>query len=646
MRKTALLFALLIPVPMVAQSALTIPPQQCVWKQGDDSRWAAPGIDESDWQPVSAWTGISTPTPNFWLRCRFQSDRLAPAVHPALQVAGDLAWQVFADGRSIGQSGNLVSGAHTAGMVADYRAPELSQRNRPIAVAVRMSYSPQMNGEQPLPQLALGDAELQQGRYYAGVYQRVKKQWVTWACYALITSAGLFFLALFWFDRTQRYLLWVSLTWLALADLRLNEFLVSASVHYSSRLEFFLYVIGQNVPVFAILFFFALNQRPLPRIYRFFLALNLLEPILLMTAFILPLHPGMDLRWWAEINPWTSSADVVATLTATVSPIVSFWPIRALRKWQIPLATVCYLWMLMDVAYMVVQFPFLNLDIQNMFLRIQPYRSVAITVVVISLTFLLVQRLRSTNRERATLHGEMQAAGQIQRLLVPGTIDSAAGWSIDAAFLPAREVGGDFYLCRALPNGRLRIVIGDVSGKGAAAAMTAALLIGAAEKRESDSPTELLRHLNLVLCDSHVGGFATCLCADLAADGAIVAASAGHLAPYFNGAEMAIENDLPLGLNADASYPASTFQFSAGSRLTFLTDGVVEARGRSGELFGFERTASLSTGSAGELARAAEAFGQQDDITVLALTRLAAPQELAKKPRVGDLRPPEIQVKP
>ncbi len=58
---------------------------------------------------------------------------------------------------------------------------------------------------------------------------------------------------LYWFDRTQRYVLWVSLTWLSLADLRINEFLLAASVHYPSFAEFFLYSLGQGVPVLVIL---------------------------------------------------------------------------------------------------------------------------------------------------------------------------------------------------------------------------------------------------------------------------------------------------------------------------------------------------------------------------------------------------------
>jgi hypothetical protein len=83
MRKTLLLL-LLLPWPLAAQTALSIAPQQCVWKQGDDMRWAAPNLDESDWQPVTSWPALATPTPYFWLRCRFDPGQLAAAVNPQL----------------------------------------------------------------------------------------------------------------------------------------------------------------------------------------------------------------------------------------------------------------------------------------------------------------------------------------------------------------------------------------------------------------------------------------------------------------------------------------------------------------------------------------------------------------------------------
>jgi Stage II sporulation protein E (SpoIIE) len=627
MRKAVFLL-LFFPLSLAAQTALSISPSHCVWKEGDDPRWAAPSLDDSDWKPVSKWTRIATPRPFFWLRCSFDPGQLAPAVEPELQVSGDLAWQVFADGQMIGESGNLSTGYHTAGLAIDYPAPEITERDQPIRVAVRMTYTPTVNGVQLLPALALGDAQLQRDAYYHAVYERTRSQWVTWVCYALIASAGLFFLALYWFDRSQSFLLWISLTWLSLADLRINEFLGASSVHYSSFLEFFLYAIGQPVQVFTILFFFALNRRRVPVLFRVALVIDGYYGVALIMAALLPLRLSMLLRFDTEVTFWMTTIQIfVSALSVTCVP-VAFWPLRDLRGWQIPLAAVCHVWMAMDFAYFFVQFPFLGIDITTTFLKIQPYRSMAIAAVVVSLTLLLVQRLRSTNRDRATLQGEMDAARRIQQLLVPPTIDSASSWSIDAAYLPAREVGGDFYHCDALPGGRQRVIIGDVSGKGTAAAMTAALLIGALKERAADSPARLLEHLNRVLSNSRVGGFTTCLCADLASDGTVVFANAGHLAPYLNGQEVHTEPGLPLGINEDTEYSTTTLQIEPGNSLTLMTDGVVEARNTNGELFGFEKTRAASVRPADQIAHSAQAYGQQDDITVLTLT--LAPAEVLR----------------
>jgi hypothetical protein len=85
------------------------------------------------------------------------------------------------------------------------------------------------------------------------------------------------------------------------------------------------------------------------------------------------------------------------------------------------------------------------------------------------------------------------------------------------------------------------------------------------------------------------------------------------LAPYLNGQEVALENGLPLGLAAESGYPETTRRLAPGARLTMLTDGVVEARSPTGELFGFDRTAAISTQSAEAISHAAQRFGQEDD---------------------------------
>jgi serine phosphatase RsbU (regulator of sigma subunit) len=122
----------------------------------------------------------------------------------------------------------------------------------------------------------------------------------------------------------------------------------------------------------------------------------------------------------------------------------------------------------------------------------------------------------------------------------------------------------------------------------------------------------------------HIGGFATCLCADVDANGALRIANAGHLAPYNNSRqtteELLISNGLPLGILAETEYTEDCLHLAPGDTLTFISDGVVEARGPSGDFFGFDRARDLSGQPAREIAAAAQAFGQQDDITVVTLT--------------------------
>jgi serine phosphatase RsbU (regulator of sigma subunit) len=149
--------------------------------------------------------------------------------------------------------------------------------------------------------------------------------------------------------------------------------------------------------------------------------------------------------------------------------------------------------------------------------------------------------------------------------------------------------------------------------------MAAAVLLGAAQGRDTYSPATLLDHLNNVLTKMHLGGFATCLCAELSAAGTLTLANAGHLPPYRNGEEMKLEPGLPLGITVDATYGEAEVHLLPGDSLTFISDGVVEAHSASGELFGFERTAAISHRAAEEIASVAQSFGQEDDITVLKL---------------------------
>jgi serine phosphatase RsbU (regulator of sigma subunit) len=100
-------------------------------------------------------------------------------------------------------------------------------------------------------------------------------------------------------------------------------------------------------------------------------------------------------------------------------------------------------------------------------------------------------------------------------------------------------------------------------------------------------------------------------------------ANAGHLPPYLNSQEVSLPGGLPLGVLPDANYQEVRLYLHPGDRILLMSDGVVEARQPSGELFGFDRVHNLSNQSAFYIADAAKEFGQDDDITVLTVRRLA-----------------------
>jgi hypothetical protein len=248
-------------------------------------------------------------------------------------------------------------------------------------------------------------------------------------------------------------------------------------------------------------------------------------------------------------------------------------------------------------------------------------------LLVVVLGILLLRRLlRSLERQRL-LALDVKQAQEVQEVLIPEEIPSIPGFEIHAIYKPAGQVGGDFFQILPTPNNGVLIVIGDVSGKGMPAAMTVSLLVGTVRTlaHYTQSPAEILSAMNYRMLGRTRGGFTTCMVLSVSSEGTIAAASAGHIPPYLNGEETAVETGLPLGLSANSKYQKVTAHLPAGYQLTLLTDGVPEARNEKGELYGFDRTAAIATQSAEAISQAAQAFGQDDDITVLTLKRIAEP---------------------
>lgn len=262
------------------------------------------------------------------------------------------------------------------------------------------------------------------------------------------------------------------------------------------------------------------------------------------------------------------------------------------------------------------------------YLEIHGWRAYVVSPVSVMLGILTLvvcfHDLLRDRRDKQRLASEMEAARAVQQVLIPEEIHRIPGFAIESMYRPAGEVGGDFFQILPTATGGVLTVIGDVSGKGMPAAMTVSLLVGTVRTLAHfvQSPGEILAAMNQRMMARSAGGFTTCLVLRADPDGALVAANAGHLAPYVDGRELALENGLPLGLAAGTVYAESRFELPPGVQLTLITDGVVEARDKSGRLLGFESTCALCTRPAEEIMRAAQAFGQEDDITVVTLARV------------------------
>jgi serine phosphatase RsbU (regulator of sigma subunit) len=255
----------------------------------------------------------------------------------------------------------------------------------------------------------------------------------------------------------------------------------------------------------------------------------------------------------------------------------------------------------------------------------------------------LVRQQQQEAQERQRIEQELRIARLIQQTLLPKALPELAGYDVAAYYQPAREVGGDFYDFLELEDGRLGLVVGDVTDKGVPAALvmaTTRMLLRAAAQRHF-SPGEVLRRANEVLVtDIPPNMFITCLYAILDPEsGRLHYANAGHDLPYrrragrSEGAEELRATGMPLGLMPGMGYEEKEIVLEKGESVLFYSDGLVEAHDPKGEMFGFPRLQGLvgthrSGGSSligfllSELSRfTGKDWEQEDDITLVTLER-------------------------
>ncbi len=208
-------------------------------------------------------------------------------------------------------------------------------------------------------------------------------------------------------------------------------------------------------------------------------------------------------------------------------------------------------------------------------------------------------------RQESRLERDLALARELQFRLLPHSLPKLPHLDVQAKFVPARAIGGDLYDFVPYSLSRLGIAVGDVSGKGAPAAIYAALVSGILRSHApiEPGPAEMLSAVNLSLAERRIAAqFVSIIYAvwDDAARTLLVANSGLPLPLYCHDGKIErIEaTGLPLGLFDEADYDEFSFKAKPGDMFVFFSDGILDARNRHGQSFGAERVEAIVAGCA------------------------------------------------
>lgn len=615
------------------------------WKfrLGDDVAWAQPGLDDSNWHDytlqVQGWPKSIFPTRNAydpgwaghgfdgapsygWYRIHLHLNGATDALRLLVPVVNS-AYTAYWDGQKLGGYGDpSLQRAFLVQRIQIFPIPSALGTAGDHVLAIRVwdlplvFSGPHRGGLRGAPVLA--DAAtaplIKQMAMRLGQLRLAVTAVTEVAPYFLVMLVSLL---LFFYNRERLEYLWTGLTLLVLtfSDLLIVLDFFSATGWLTLTGFFTANAIGASALLFSLL---ALQWLLGLEDHREMRAANLIAgalPFLLWVAFVL------NGEWFKSVR---ASVLLFTAVEISLLPCVAclvWMAVAGIRKLGLEA------WLMLSpgaVLSLLALWEFfasghLPLQVLN------AISDILTTLVPISVLAILIHRFVRQWREHQRIEGELQQAQAVQTLLVPEQFPESPYYRVEGTYLPASQVGGDFYQVLTLPDGGLMVVLGDVSGKGLRAAMVVSMTVGAvrAIAKETRQPAEILTRLNRELTGNLKSGFVTCLCARFDLDGTLTVANAGHLAPYRNGKELAIDGGLPLGVVEDGSYQEIRFQLEALDQLTFISDGVVEATNANKELFGFERVQAISHQSAHAIAEAAKTFGQEDDISVLSVTLAA-----------------------
>ena len=269
----------------------------------------------------------------------------------------------------------------------------------------------------------------------------------------------------------------------------------------------------------------------------------------------------------------------------------------------------------------------------------------------------LVREQEADVRARERINQELRVAQLIQQQFLPKTLPDLPGWQIAAFYRAAAEVGGDFYDFIALPEGKIGLVVGDVTGHGVPAALVMATTrsVLRSEAPRLVAPGKVLERVNDFLhADIPANMFVTCLYAVLdPKTGHLTYANAGHDLPFVRRGSVVEElraTGMPLGAMPGMRYDERQSTLEHGDVILLHSDGLAEAHDSAHEMFGFPRMRTLMgelgigheliDGLMASLHRFTGAgWQQEDDITLVTLARVSG---LAHERVVAEFEEPSV----
>ena len=608
---------------------------------GDNSAWANPAFDDSAWPLIASdrsWSDQGYPAMSgyAWYRFTVQIPARSKA-SSLLLVPIYTSYEVYVDGHFAGTSGHMppVIAPHAMFEFQQFPLTEDSTgESKPAAktvhVAIRVWHSQiwasyigggssragSMAGESSLIAAQLRSRQNAQKFIFVDDY-----------VYSVVgIIVGLTILGLFCFRPKEHEYLWCAILLLSLA------------VDSAFQIAYYVYAFFP-VPIFDLVDGALIAANLTAALAFFSIVLRARRDLVwYITLALAWLSPFADVLYWPG---WLSVAASTALQLIFWLPS-SMWVLvilarRAFRRDMDALLllapTGLYLGFgfIYNIATLLSQAGWMAMpEVLLDSLPLPPFRihwtNLFNLIFLAALLAFLIRRFTQARQSEERYAGQLDAARQVQQVLLPEAIAEVPGFAVDCVYHPAEEVGGDFFQILPVSEGGLLVVIGDVAGKGLPAAMMVSVLVGAirTEIAHTSDPGFILASLNERMYGRSQGGFTTCLCLHLSAEGVITAASAGHLSPYRDGIEILLEPALPLGILSPIHYETSTFMLTPGQRLTLVSDGVLEAQNHR-ELLGFDRTRQLSTKPAAEIAAAAQEFGQNDDITVVTIAFHGSP---------------------